>query len=74
LRKEFEAVFREIQKAIVGNEDVIEKLLVSLLSEGHVLLVGVPGLAKTLMVRAFSKTLDLTFSRIQLRRILCLRI
>ncbi len=74
MRKEFEAVFREIQKAIVGNEDVIEKLLVSLLSEGHVLLVGVPGLAKTLMVRAFSKTLDLTFSRIQLRRILCLRI
>lgn len=65
MRKEFEGVFREIQKAIVGNEDVIEKLLVSLLSEGHVLLVGVPGLAKTLMVRAFSKTLDLTFGRIQ---------
>lgn len=65
MRKEFEEIFREIHKAVVGNDNIIEKLLVSLLSEGHVLLVGVPGLAKTLMVRAFSKTLDLTFNRIQ---------
>ncbi len=65
MRRELEGIFGEIHKAVVGNDDIIEKLLVSLFSEGHVLLVGVPGLAKTLMVRAFSKTLDLTFNRIQ---------
>jgi len=63
--KEFEDLKREIRKAVIGNEDVIEKFMVSLLSDGHVLIVGVPGLAKTLMVKAFSMTLGLSFSRIQ---------
>ncbi|MEO0173693.1 MAG: AAA family ATPase, partial [candidate division WOR-3 bacterium] len=65
MKTEFKRVFEEIHKAVVGNDDIIEKFLVSILSDGHVLIVGVPGLAKTLMVRAFSKTLGLSFSRIQ---------
>ncbi len=56
---------QEIHKVIVGYEDVVEKILISLLSGGHVLLVGVPGLAKTLMVKTISRALDLKFSRIQ---------
>lgn len=63
-----EKLFRlkeEIHKVIVGYDDVIDKILISLLSGGHVLLVGVPGLAKTLMVKTISRALDLKFSRIQ---------
>ncbi len=60
-----EKLKQEIHKVIVGYEDVVEKILISLLSGGHVLLVGVPGLAKTLMVKTISKALDLKFSRIQ---------
>ncbi len=56
---------QEIHKVIVGYEDVVEKILISLLSGGHALLVGVPGLAKTLMVKTVSRALDLKFSRIQ---------
>ncbi len=56
---------QEIHKVIVGYEDVVDKVLISLLSGGHVLLVGVPGLAKTLMVKTISRALDLKFSRIQ---------
>ncbi len=65
MRGEFEGIFKEIGKAVVGNRDVIERFLVALLSDGHVLVVGVPGLAKTLMVRAFSKTIGMSFNRIQ---------
>ncbi len=60
-----ERLKQEIHKVIVGYEDVVEKILISLLSGGHVLLVGVPGLAKTLMVKTISRALDLKFSRIQ---------
>src|SRR6187401_538741 len=55
----------EIGKAIVGQADVIEGLLTALFANGHVLLVGVPGLAKTLLIRSLSRALDLSFSRIQ---------
>ncbi len=55
----------EVAKVIVNYEDVIEKILISIFSKGHVLLVGVPGLAKTLMVKTLSEVLDLKFSRIQ---------
>jgi MoxR-like ATPase len=55
----------EIHKVVVGQNDVIELLLVSLLSEGHVLLEGVPGTAKTLLARSFASCLSLDFSRIQ---------
>lgn len=55
----------ELKKVIVEQEELIEYSIISLLSGGHVLLEGVPGLAKTLMVRALSKTLSLDFKRIQ---------
>jgi MoxR-like ATPase len=56
---------KEIRKVIVGQEDIIEEILVALLAGGHCLLEGVPGLAKTLMVRTLSQALDLSFRRIQ---------
>ncbi len=55
----------EVGKVIVGQEDIIEQLLISLFARGHCLLVGVPGLAKTLLIRTLAQALDLKFSRIQ---------
>ncbi len=55
----------EISKQIVGQARVIDELLISLFSGGHVLLVGVPGLAKTTLIRTFAEILDLSFKRIQ---------
>jgi MoxR-like ATPase len=55
----------QLKKVIVEQEELIEQSIISLLSGGHVLLEGVPGLAKTLMVRALAKTLSLDFKRIQ---------
>jgi MoxR-like ATPase len=60
-----EAVLVELRKVIVGQEEILDKLLVALLADGHVLLEGVPGLAKTLMVRSLSQTLNARFCRIQ---------
>lgn len=56
---------KEIQKVIVGQDSIIEEMLVALLAGGHCLLEGVPGLAKTLMVRTLSQALHLSFRRIQ---------
>jgi MoxR-like ATPase len=56
---------QEIGKVIIGQERVIEQLLISLLSNGHCLLVGVPGLAKTLLISTLSEVLNLKFNRIQ---------
>ncbi len=55
----------EVQQVIVGQEDVLDLLLISIFSGGHSLLIGVPGLAKTLMINTLSKALGLTFNRIQ---------
>jgi MoxR-like ATPase len=55
----------EIAKVIVGQDQVVEHLLIALLARGHCLLVGVPGLAKTLLIKTLSEALDLKFSRIQ---------
>jgi len=55
----------EIRKVIVGQDKVIEQLLITLLSSGHCLLVGVPGLAKTLMISTLARVLNLKFNRIQ---------
>ncbi len=55
----------EIGKVIVGQEKIIEQLMISLFARGHCLLIGVPGLAKTLLVRTLSQALNLSFSRIQ---------
>jgi len=58
-------VSRQVAKRVVGQEYMVERLLISLLTGGHVLLEGVPGLAKTLTVRTLAETIDTTFSRIQ---------
>ncbi len=58
-------IIREVQKVIVGKKDIIRYLLIGLFAGGHVLLEGVPGVAKTFMANNFSKTLGLTFKRIQ---------
>src|SRR5215475_2155770 len=55
----------EIAKVIVGQEEIISAALYALLARGHCLLVGVPGLAKTLLVHALARSLDLNFARIQ---------
>ncbi len=66
---EFREMFRSLQaevgKVIVGHEDIVEDVLISLFSGGHVLLEGVPGLGKTLLVRTLSSALSLSFRRIQ---------
>jgi MoxR-like ATPase len=59
------AVRREIAKIIVGQDDVVEGVLICLLSGGHVLLEGVPGLGKTTLLRTLSRTMQLKYSRIQ---------
>ena len=56
---------KEVSKKIVGQKNVINKLLISIFSGGHVVLIGVPGLAKTLIVNTISSTLGLKFNRIQ---------
>ena len=61
----YQRITRELGKAVVGQQRVIEELLIAMLAGGHCLLVGVPGLAKTLMVRTLADTLSLTFNRIQ---------
>lgn len=55
----------EIAKLVVGQKQVIDRLLISLFSRGHCVLIGVPGLAKTLLIRTVAQTLNLSFSRIQ---------
>lgn len=65
LAESYQRVTRELSKAIVGQQRVIEELLIAMLAGGHCLLVGVPGLAKTLMVRTLADTLSLSFNRIQ---------
>jgi len=60
-----ERIVAELRKAIVGQDAVIEELLTALFSGGHVLLVGVPGLAKTLLISSLARVLDLEFNRIQ---------
>ncbi|MCF8233537.1 MAG: AAA family ATPase [Bacteroidales bacterium] len=65
LVEKYELLRKEIAKVIVGQEEVIKNTLISIFSKGHVLLVGVPGLAKTLMVNTIAKVLGLSYSRIQ---------
>lgn len=65
LNNAYRKIKSEIAKVIIGQEDVIDQLLVSLLSSGHCLLVGVPGLAKTMLISTLANVLNLKFSRIQ---------
>ena len=65
IHQAFKTIREEIAKVIVGQDEIVEQLLISLFSRGHCLLVGVPGLAKTLLIRTLGEILDLQFSRIQ---------
>src|SRR5256714_5410604 len=65
LQQSYHNMKSELGKVIVGQEAVIEELLIALFCKGHALLVGVPGLAKTLLISTLSKTLGLSFNRIQ---------
>src|SRR6516164_5573493 len=65
LKEGFASIKQQLSRIIVGQEEVIEELLISLFSKGHCILEGVPGLAKTLMISTLSRCLSLAFSRIQ---------
>jgi MoxR-like ATPase len=65
LKAAYKSLCKQLSRVIVGQEEVIEELLIALFSRGHCILEGVPGLAKTLMISSLSKCLSLDFSRIQ---------
>src|SRR6478672_11583633 len=65
LRASSDRILAECGKVIVGQQEVLELLLIALLAQGHALLVGVPGLAKTLMIRTLADSMNLTFNRVQ---------
>ncbi|MCX2678987.1 MoxR family ATPase [Galbibacter sp. EGI 63066] len=65
LTDKLKALKKEIGKVIIGQEETVDQLLITFLAGGHALLEGVPGLAKTLMIRTLSKAIDLKFKRIQ---------
>ena len=65
LSKSRDLFFNEINKVVIGQKQILEQLFIALLSNGHTLLVGVPGLAKTLIIKTFSEVLDMSFKRIQ---------
>ena len=65
LRDAYARLTKELGKVIVGQKDTIERLAICLFARGHGLLMGVPGLAKTLMVNKLAETMSLKFSRIQ---------
>ena len=65
LKIKYETLKKEIARKIVGQEEIIDKILVAIFSNGHCLLIGVPGLAKTMMVTSISETFYLIYKRIQ---------
>jgi MoxR-like ATPase len=65
LNQAFRGITEQLSKVIVGQQSVIEELLIAMFARGHCLLVGVPGLAKTLLIRTLADTLSLKFSRVQ---------
>ena len=65
LKAASDSITEQLSRVIVGQDEVVEQLLICLFSRGHCLLEGVPGLAKTLMISTLSRALNLSFSRIQ---------
>ncbi|MBU0488760.1 MAG: MoxR family ATPase [Bacteroidetes bacterium] len=65
LRKKYEMLRKEVAKIIVGQDEIVRQIVTAIFSNGHCLLIGVPGLAKTLMINTIGEALGMTFSRIQ---------
>src|ERR1700761_7910740 len=65
LKSAFDSIKQQLNRVIVGQDQVIEELLIALFARGHCMLEGVPGLAKTLMISTLSRCLSLDFNRIQ---------
>ena len=65
MNRELQTIIVEVEKAVVGKREVIEKILMALLADGHVLLDDIPGVGKTTLAVALSRTLGLTYNRIQ---------
>ena len=65
LKTAYKQIICEIEKIIIGQKNIINELMISLFSQGHCLLIGVPGLAKTLLISSLAQVMDLKFSRIQ---------
>jgi len=65
LHESFKTIRKEIAKVVIGQDEVVKSVLISIFSNGHCLLVGVPGLAKTLLVQTVANVLDLSYNRIQ---------
>ncbi|MGH7600389.1 MAG: AAA family ATPase, partial [bacterium] len=65
LQRSRDAIITELRKIIIGQEDIIELVMIALFTGGHCLITGVPGLAKTLLIRTLATILDLDFKRIQ---------
>jgi MoxR-like ATPase len=65
LNETVQKIKQEIGKVIIGQDTIIDQLIISLLSKGHCLLIGVPGLAKTLLIKTLAEVMDLNFNRIQ---------
>ena len=64
MNRELQTIIVEVEKAVVGKREVIEKILMALLADGHVLLDDIPGVGKTTLAVALSRTLGLTYNRI----------
>ena len=65
LKESYKKLHDEVSKIVIGQEAVVKEVLISIFSKGHCLLVGVPGLAKTLLVNTISQVLGLEYNRIQ---------
>ena len=70
MKEKIQRLKQEISKQVIGQEDMIEALLLGLFTNGHILLEGVPGLAKTTTVNAVAKALNLNFKRVQFTPVL----
>ena len=65
INKDKKVFYDELKKVIIGQEEIIEHIFIAILCKGHILLEGVPGLGKTLIIKTISDIMDLNFSRIQ---------
>ena len=65
INKDKNFFYDELKKVIIGQEEIVEHIFIAILCKGHILLEGVPGLGKTLIIKTISNVLDLSFNRIQ---------